>query len=70
MDLLDADVIENDVAHKVIIATVDGHAPLIVHLCLALAKDVDVLVAQMLNGVHAFGVAMDADEDGMGHVCP
>ena len=69
-NLLDADIVKDNVADKVVIAAVDGQTALIVHLRLCLSKNVDVLVAQVLDGVTTLCISMDADEDRVRHVGP
>ena len=70
MYVFDAYVVEGDIFHEVVVATVDGEASLVVYLRLALAEDVDIVISEAYNAVHALGVAVDADEDGVCHVCP
>ena len=70
LNLLDADVLEGDVAHEVVVATVDGQTSLIIHLWLCLSEYVDVLVVQVLDGVATLCIAVDADEDGVSHIGP
>ena len=68
--LLDADVVEGDVFHVVVVAAVDGEASLIVNLRFSLADDVDVFVAKIDHAVSHSRIAMQTDEDGMSHVGP
>ena len=68
--LLDADIVECHVAHKVAVAAVDGQAALVVHLWFSLSENVDILIHQVFDGVAHLRVAVNADEDGMCHVGP
>lgn len=43
-DVLDANIAEQHITNKVVVATIDGKTALIVHLCLSMAKDVEVLI--------------------------
>ena len=70
MNLLDADIVEKHILHIVVVATIDGHASLVIHLRFALAKDVDVFINKPHDAVLHFGIAMYANEDGVSHVCP
>ena len=70
MDVFDAYVVEGDIFHEVVVTTVDGEASLVVYLRLALAEDVDIVISEANDAVHALGVAVDADEDGVCHVGP
>lgn len=70
VDVVDADVAEGHVAHGDVVAVVDGDAPLVINLLLALLKDVDVVVHHLLDDLIPLNVAMQANHDGMGHVGP
>ena len=70
LDVLYSNVVEDDVAHEVVVAAVDGEASLVIDLGFGLSEDVDVLVSEVLDGVAAFGVAVDTDEDGVCEVGP
>jgi hypothetical protein len=62
--LFNTDVVEHDVADKIIVAAVDGQTALVIYLRLCLSENVDVLVAQVLYGVATLRVAVKSDEDG------
>ena len=69
-DLLDTDIIEDNVAYKVIIAAVYGETTLVVNLWLSLAENINIFVAQVLDGVATFSIAMNANEDWVGNISP
>lgn len=68
--LLYTDIVEGDVANQVIIAAIDGQTTLIVYLWFGLSEDVEVLVAQVLNSVAAFRIAVQTYHYGMRNVGP
>ena len=54
MNLFDAYVVEQYIAHQVVVATVDGKASLIINLRFTLTEYVDVLIYEILNCVSPF----------------
>ena len=70
LNLFNANVIEEYIAHEVAVAAVNGQTALVVHLWLCLSQNVDVLINQMLDGVAHLRVAVNADEDRVRHVGP
>ena len=75
VQLFDTDVVKKDVAHEVVVSGVDGEASLVVHLRLALAEDVDILVDEVFHGVPSLGVgsgscSVESYEDGVCDVSP
>ena len=75
-DVLNANIFEQHITNKIIVSTIDGKTALIIHLCLCMAKDVDVFIDQphdaiCLNAFLNEGTStMNADEDGMCHISP
>ena len=55
-DVFDADVVEDDVANDVVVTTVYGEASLIVGLQLALTKDIDVAVCDVVARIALLGM--------------
>lgn len=70
MDIFYSDVVEHHIFDIVVVATVYCHATLIVNLRFTLTKDVYIFVSQSDDAIANLRVAMDADEDWMGNVCP
>ena len=74
-EAFDTDIVEKDVANKVIVACVDGQAALVVHLRFALAEDIEILVSKVLDGITTLRVrsccgSVQPDKDGMCHIGP
>ena len=65
-----ADILETHVADQVVVSYVDGHTALIVYLLFFMVEDVDIDIVQVLHYFLTFGIAVQSDEDGMGHVRP
>ena len=70
VDILYSYIVEHHILDVVIVAAVYRQTTLIVNLRLTLTKDVDILVSQSYDTVAYRRVAMYADEDRMGNVCP
>ena len=75
-DVLDANVFEQHISNKVVVSTIDGKTALIIHLCLCMAKDVDVFINQPHDAIclntffNERTSTMNADEDGVCHISP
>ena len=50
-DAIDADTVEGDVLDHVVVATYDGHAPLVIDLALVVLEDVEVAEDTIADGV-------------------
>ncbi len=69
-EILDADIVENKIADKVLIAAVYGETPLIVELPLLMVENVDISVSYILDSVRLFDIAVYAYHDGVCHIGP
>ena len=58
VDILYADIVEEDVSHEVVVAAIDGETSLVIHLRFTLAEDVDVFIDEVFYRVTTFGVTM------------
>lgn len=70
VDVLYVEIVEKDVTDKDVVAVVDGYAALIVHLLLALLKDVNVFVHHVAYLLVLRCLAVQPYHDGMRYIGP
>ena len=69
-EILDAYIFETYTAHQVVVAHIDGDAPLIIQLILAMVKNVDIAVSKVLHHFVFLHIAMKSYHDWVCHVSP
>jgi len=69
-DVLDADIVEEDIADEIAVPRIESETALVIELRLRLIENVQVAEGEILDGLGLLGIAMRADEDGMGDIGP